>query len=201
MPDVYRADELNDGRTVRPLGGAFGLLRDEKTEDPDAELQRLSSDTPRSPRPSEKSIERLQRLLSEALTAFSGQRQRLLASLKPGLVKMVVGIAEMVIEKELSIDTGVIVRTVESALSELGRSGRIIARVHPDDARILLDAIADGTWKPPNVVELDISADGQIGRGGCVLQSDQGQVDATIETQLEQFERHLHAAVSGDVIL
>ncbi|MFP3904829.1 MAG: FliH/SctL family protein [Armatimonadota bacterium] len=198
MPDVYRADELHDGRSVRPLGGAFGLLHDGETKSSDGEVRTLSSYPSHTPRPSEKSIERLQRLLSEALASFSGQRQRLLASLKPGLVKMVVGIAEAVIQKELATDTGVIVRTVESALSELGRSGRINARVHTDDARILRDAIADGTWKPPNVVELEITPDSEICRGGCVLQSDGGQVDATIQTQLQQIERQLHAAVSGE---
>ncbi len=200
MPDVYKADELHDGRAVRPLGGAFGLLHDEETESPDAEVRTLSNNTSHTPRASEKSIERLQRLLSEALASFSGQRQRLLASLKPGLVKMVVGVAEAVIQKELATDKGMIVRTVQSTLSELGRSGRIIVRVHPEDARILRDAIADGTWTPPNAVQLDITGDSEMGRGGCVLQSDQGQVDATIQTQLQQIEQHLHAAVSGEVI-
>jgi flagellar assembly protein FliH len=133
----------------------------------------------------------VQRLLHETVANFGWQRAQLLRQLKPGLTKLVIAISERVINRELATDEKAIRGVIDAALDELGRSGIVIARVNPDDAAALRDAIRHDEWHPLPTVELEIAADSDIARGGCVLESDYGQVDATVETQIAQLTRLL----------
>jgi|LSQX01.3.fsa_nt_gb flagellar biosynthesis/type III secretory pathway protein FliH len=140
---------------------------------------------------SEESVERTQRLLCELITSLGRHRLQLLQELQPALVKLVTGLVEQIVGRELAIDGGDITRVVGRALAELGSEGRIIVRTGPEDAQILRQAIAEGRWLAPVRTDLEVIADVSIARGGCVLHSDYGQIDATIQTQMTELRRLL----------
>ena len=203
MPRVFKADELRDEKRIRPLGkalagkgvpvegGETGATDREEPSVP-AEAHRGATIPERhSPQVSADSLERVQRLLHEVVASFGWQRAQLLRQLKPGLTKLVIAIAKRVVDRELATDERVIRDVIDAALDEIGRSGIVIARVNPEDAAALREAIRHNEWHPLTTVELEIAADSDIARGGCVLESDYGQVDATVETQLAQLTRLL----------
>jgi flagellar biosynthesis/type III secretory pathway protein FliH len=66
------------------------------------------------------------------------------------------------------------------------------ARLNPDDLRTI-ESSRDQLRKigEPLPEELVLCADPGIARGGCVLESAAGQVDARMETQLELIEQAL----------
>ena len=49
----------------------------------------------------------------------------------------------------------------------------------------------------PNLKALTVTPDAAIGRGGCVLETPSGDVDATIETQLKRIYQSLSEAFMG----
>lgn len=147
------------------------------------------------PQVSTESLERVQRLLHEVVSSFARQREELLEQLRPSVIRLVVGMARRIVGRELRTDRDAIRRVIDEALSELGRSGRIVARVAPVDADALRQAVSDDLWAPPTMVELDIVADPAVAPGGCVLESDYGQVDATVATQLDELARTLELEV------
>jgi len=71
-------------------------------------------------------------------------------------------------------------RALEEALSALPESGPVRARLHPDDIesvrRDLTREIDDG--------RVVLTADDTISRGGCIVNSDAGTIDATVETAI-----------------
>jgi len=203
LPRVLKGDEVGDGKRIRPLGKvpAGQGVADEvaESEAGGQDVSSVPADAQsdgtvverHSPQVSAASIERVQRLLHETVANFGWQRAELLRQLKPGLTKLVIAISERVINRELATDEKAIRCVIDAALDELGRAGIVIARVNPDDAAALRDAIRHAEWHPPPTVELEIAADSDIARGGCVLESDYGQVDATVETQIAQLTRLL----------
>ncbi len=197
MPRVFKADEIPEGGRIRPLGKTLTEATNDaqartqpepRPAEPEAEPAPVE---PHPPQVSADSLERVQRLLHEVVTSFGRQRNQLLQQLKPGLVKLAMAVARQIVGRELSADEDAVKRVMETALGELGRSGRVVARVSPEDAPVLREAIEQDQWAPPPMVELEIVADASVTRGGCVLESDYGQVDATIETQIAELARLL----------
>ncbi len=203
MPHVLKGGTTPDGEPVRPLGRLMAQpTAPVHTGEPPSEARTPDtahddrSDAERHrPQVSADSLERVQRLLHEVVTSFARQREELLAQLRPSVIRLVVGMARRIVGRELRTDRDAIKRVIDEALAELGRSGRVVARVAPADAEALRQAASEDLWAPPTMVELDIVGDPGVAPGGCVLESDYGQVDATIATQLDELARTLELEV------
>ena len=205
LPRVFKADELPQEKRIRPLSNALAARQVPHADDETGAAAKDDSSAPvetdaagvvrerHSPQVSADSLERVQRLLHEVVAGFERQRAQLLQQLKPGLTKLVIAVAQRVVDRELATDEEVIRRVIDAAIDEIGRSGIVTVRVSPEDAGALRDAIRQDEWHPPTTVELEIVADPAVARGGCMLESDYGQVDATVETQIAQLARFLDA--------
>ncbi len=87
-------------------------------------------------------------------------------------------LARQVVRSEFETRPDSVVAVAEQAIEALLLSARhIVLRVHPDDHAL----IARGAAETLAARGARLVADAQIGRGGCLLQSDIGLVDATIE--------------------
>ena len=94
-------------------------------------------------------------------------------------------LARQVLRSELAAHPEHVVAVAEQAIEALLLSARhIVLRVHPDDHAL----IARGAAETLQARGARLVADAHIQRGGCLLQSDIGLVDATID------ERWRHAA-------
>lgn len=69
--------------------------------------------------------------------------------------------------------------------------GSAVARVHSRDLALL--APADGSLPMPDGVSLRLVADDTVALGGCIVDTDAGQFDGSLDTQL----RRLHAVLAG----
>ena len=63
-------------------------------------------------------------------------------------------------------------------------TARLVIRLHPSDAQMLT---LSGVQRQFTTAELDIRPDPSLVSGGCVIETDHGQYDATLETQLRKF--------------
>jgi flagellar assembly protein FliH len=87
-------------------------------------------------------------------------------------------LARQIVRSELATDPGTVARVAEQAIEALLLSARhIVLRVHPDD----LALVAAGAAELIADRGIRVVGDAQISRGGCLIESDIGLVDATIE--------------------
>lgn len=101
--------------------------------------------------------------------------------------------AEHVICAELVLAPERITAIVEEQLTRVRRARRAVLHVHPDDLaplRTWLDART-----APTAIEL--VADAAVMRGGCVVVSDIGTIDARVETRLERLQAALERAAGS----
>lgn len=96
---------------------------------------------------------------------------------------LAITIARQLIRRELSTDPGQIVATVREALSVLPMAARHVQLfLHPDDITLLQDVLtteeSERAWK--------LVPDATLSRGGCRLDCDQAEVDATIESRITE---------------
>lgn len=131
--------------------------------------------------------------LGLALEEVSRLRTRLLQSSRGDMLRLVMAIAEQVVRVEVSVNRDAILSTIDRALQEAVRSDAYQIRVHPDDL------LAASERKPlflasiSTLKNITFEADPTIARGGCMVESELGEVDATIDRQLAQLRQVLLA--------
>lgn len=113
------------------------------------------------------------------------------------LVEMTTLIAKYVIRKELITSSDAIITVVQEVISMMpAYSENMVLRVHPEDAMIIrdtfeLDEKHEVSWK--------IFEDPSIQPGGCILSSDNSEINAELEQRIETVvNRVLGPAKSDD---
>ena len=105
------------------------------------------------------------------------------------LVDLAILIAKQLVRRELKIDSGQVVAVVKEAVAALPSSSHLVKlHLHPEDASLVRAALqldeADGEhWK--------IIEDPVLTRGGCRVQTENSQIDATIENRLSSIIANL----------
>jgi flagellar assembly protein FliH len=87
----------------------------------------------------------------------------------------------------LPITTQVIESTVKQALAELQHTAEYEVRLHPEDLT-LLEKTRSGLLPQPGDGEVKFSSDPGIPRGGCMVQTRHGSIEATREKMFEKLE-------------
>ena len=118
------------------------------------------------------------RLVLDSLVPFVEILDR---QLEQELVTLAVTVARQLVRRELRTEPGQIVAAVREALAVLPSSDRRVRlHLHPEDARIVRDALHLSELEQPwKVVE-----DPTLSRGGAWLETDISRVDATVESRL-----------------
>ncbi|MCB9648035.1 MAG: type III secretion system stator protein SctL [Deltaproteobacteria bacterium] len=113
------------------------------------------------------------------------QVQRMADELEPLYVGLIRDCVEKVLNQELQVNPQAIVGVVRGALVDARQQREIIVRVNPADADALernknrlLEILARA-----NTVE--VRPDASVTRGGCVVVTELGSIDASLERQLE----------------
>lgn len=140
-------------------------------------------------------IGRLEAAVAEARAA----RRRFIDSAAAAVVDLVIEVARRVVRRETMIDRGVVVRTVEAAVEKVRNAERVVVRVNLDDLGAA-EAIRDRVLARLRSAEgVEVRADPAVDRGGAVVETEFGRVDARLAAQLDEIERALRAVSPEDV--
>lgn len=132
--------------------------------------------------------------LAEAVEEISRLRESILSNASQDMLHLVLNIARQVIQAELSVNSDVIVGTIDRALQAAVRADSYHLRVNEEDLELVTRQKPLFMARISGLHNLTIEADPEISRGGCRLESEFGAVDATIENQLDVIRHTLTAA-------
>ncbi|MBV8581902.1 MAG: hypothetical protein JOZ86_14870 [Candidatus Eremiobacteraeota bacterium] len=126
------------------------------------------------------------------------ERHKLIEAAEPELVKLALGIAERVLHQQIALDRGVVVEMAKVAIARLIERDTVTVRVNPADLERMREhrdeLIAIGDIRNLRVLE-----DQRVDRGGVVVETDAGTIDARVSTQLDEARKVLH--IEDDVIV
>lgn len=104
----------------------------------------------------------------------------------PDILEISVDIAKKIIKKEVESDPQVLVNTIVDVLKTVSKSEpKINIRVRPQAVQFIKDTLPNITYEYGIDAKVNIIADPSIEEGGCIFQTNNGIVDASIDTQLE----------------
>lgn len=89
-------------------------------------------------------------------------------------------------------DRELVTRVVAHALRLVRDEKRVVLRVSVDDAEAVRERLDGFLAKYPGMMRIDVSPDAQLGRGGCVMETEAGVIDASLDRQLEIIAETLH---------
>jgi flagellar assembly protein FliH len=129
--------------------------------------------------------------LRELVEATRSARHALLTTAEPELVRLAVTIAERVLHQQIALDPGVVVEMAKAAIARIVDREKITIRVNPADVAAMREQrdalLALGDVKTMRVIE-----DQRVERGGVIIETDAGNIDAKISTQVAEARKILH---------
>ncbi len=118
------------------------------------------------------------------LARTHAERARLLTEAEPELRTLAVAIAEKVLSRSLQGAPELAVSVCAAALEHSRAAASIVIEVNPADVPIVEAARAELEAKVGRRDSFVVRASEAITRGGCIVESSLGRVDARLETQL-----------------
>jgi flagellar biosynthesis/type III secretory pathway protein FliH len=129
--------------------------------------------------------------LRRAAVAVASARAEVTRTLEREVVELALVVARQVLRAEAESGTALVERLVALGLSRLGECEHVTVRLNPADAT-QLSPERTGTAGSVSFVP-----DPQVERGGAIVESEIGRVDARLETQMEELRRELAARMGG----
>jgi flagellar assembly protein FliH len=125
--------------------------------------------------------------LAHSIDVVAGLRNRIRKEAESDLVKLSIAIARRILHRELSVDPDAISGLMKAALEKVQSQEIHRVRVHPDleaAVRRVLEGLASGK-------SVQVVADGGRESGDVVFETTRGNLDASIDTQLQEIGRGL----------
>jgi type III secretion system HrpE/YscL family protein len=129
--------------------------------------------------------------VTELLVGARAAAARARAGAEAELRVLAVRIAEKILGRELKSDPAAVIDVAAAALRHAGEPRELVVRCAPDD----LAALERGK---PRLLErsraaqaVRFVADERVARGGCIIETELGIVDARLSTQLDAIEKAL----------
>lgn len=132
--------------------------------------------------------------MHELVENARAQRNEVIETAEPELVRLAMAVAERVVNDHVAIDGNVVLENVRHALTRLVGREVVTLRVNPADAEVLR-MYREATAASNDVEHLRIIEDQRVDRGGVVIETDSGTIDAKISTQLREARRALTSDV------
>lgn len=142
------------------------------------------------------SIDRDKRNLSIAsesvvklIRELESMKEKLLEGSEKEILDLVFLIAEKVIHKEVNADREIILSVLRDAMKTMRGKEDVRVRMNPEDYRYITEANPDFLGSYGDIM---IEKDEEIGRGGAVIETQGGAVDARLDRQLDKVRETLY---------
>jgi flagellar assembly protein FliH len=136
-------------------------------------------------------VQRLTDNLQRIITAAIERRNLIIEESETQVINLVLLIAKKVIKVISENQKNVVINNVVQALRKLKSRGEVVIRVNLADLELTSAHIADFMKMVENVKAITVLEDSSVDRGGCILETDFGQIDARVSSQLSEIEERI----------
>ncbi|MCQ2789840.1 MAG: hypothetical protein MJ229_05625 [bacterium] len=124
--------------------------------------------------------------LKSIINNFVDAKEEVFERIAPDLLEISVEIAKKIVKKEIDEDPQLLLNSILEVLKTLSpEESKITIIVNPSQVELAKIAVPEITNELGLHARLTINSDDTIEIGGCIIQTSNGIVDATINTQLE----------------
>ena len=151
----------------------FEAGRDEGYNSGNAEVERL--------------IDRTHTILNKSIE----KRIEIIDEAESQLIDLVLQISRKVIKVISENQKNVVINNVVQALRKMKSRGDVAIKVNLADLEITTEHTQDFLRMVENVKSITVLEDSSVDKGGCIIETDFGQIDARISSQLKEIEEKI----------
>lgn len=136
--------------------------------------------------------------LKEKFAEFFNYKEEVYEKVSECIMDISIEIARKIINKEVEADKEYIIPIIKGAVEEVNKTeNKITLKVMPKDVEIVRDKITDIFSGNYFEAKISVIPDNEIKDGGVVVETSNGLIDASIETQLAIIEKALKKQEEG----
>jgi flagellar assembly protein FliH len=137
----------------------------------------------------EKKVEAVMRRYADTILEIAKVKPTLYVQAEREVVKLALEVAKKVVHREVQVDREIIQTLVRVALSHVAAKSAVTIHLNPADYSFMLEHRASMARPAENEREIVLLADKSIERGGCLIETECGDIDARIEEEFSEVER------------
>lgn len=107
------------------------------------------------------------------------------------VIRFALAVAEQIVKREVARDNDVVMHQIRESFRRVAGVERIKLRVNPADEQWVRENRASFLAGSDTIREMVIEADDKVDQGGCILESDLGNIDARLSSQMKKIEEVL----------
>lgn len=139
----------------------------------------------------------LETAFAEELARWSARREESIREAESGLAAIAVAIAERVVAEHVVADPGRTSREAAAAVALFAGATRLAIEVAPEDVALVRKALPALAASLADGAEIMIAPAAGMARGGCLVRSGEGVVDARLETKFRRIRESLLGTGAG----
>jgi flagellar assembly protein FliH len=125
--------------------------------------------------------------LGRAIEELSGLRARFRKQAEADTLKLALAIARRILRRELVVDPEALAGLLVASLEKLQAQEILRIRIHPSHATLLNSCLRNSA----SAAAIEVIADAASLPGDVVFETERGNLDASVESQLQEIERGL----------
>ena len=124
--------------------------------------------------------------VAEAERQIRAREGDFLRAAERSAVELALAIAEKIVGGTVSARPETVLEVVGGALLRTESRHRLVIEVNPEDLELVSESAEGLTARLGGVQRLDVIAERRVERGGCIVRTEEGEIDARIGSQLER---------------
>ena len=136
-------------------------------------------------------VDRLVDRMHRILEAVMQRREEILADTESQIVELVILMARKVIKILSENQKNVVMANTMAALKKVKTRGEVTLRVNLEDVKLTSEHAQEFIQHVENVKGITVLEDSSVERGGCIVETDFGAIDARISSQLQELENKI----------
>lgn len=129
-------------------------------------------------------IERTHKILETVMS----RREEILNETEEQIVQLVLLISKKVVKIMSENQKQVVMANVLSALKKVKTRGTVTIRVNMEDVKLITEHNQEFTAQLEGVEGITVVEDSSVDKGGCIVETDFGSIDARVASQLSELE-------------
>lgn len=127
--------------------------------------------------------------------AFMNSEKRVFDAIAPNIIEISLEIAKKIIKHEVQVDPQIVIDTVIDVLKNIPKNEpKLTLHVNPAQTQYIKDNLPEKLTLLGVESKLNIVSDEAVSEGGCILETNNGIVDASMEAQLDIIQSALRGS-------
>ena len=131
------------------------------------------------------------RTLEEAACKLDEKREELVNNAEKDLVELALGVIRKLLGEGALATEKTVITNIHKVLACTKEKKDIVIKVNNTDIKAVLSEQDELKALFEGIEEIEIIPDDNIAKGGCIVETDVGFIDARLETQMKSIEEHL----------